>query len=255
MTSRLDGDGTWQSYAERTSRLGRVLAHAAVQVTVLLLLADVLAAQASPSVVWSEREVAVTVGDGRPAPSITVSFVSSELLSNVSVEVVPGLRDFVRAEPERLACSTSEQDLCHHTYLLSSAIRPGNDVHRNAPVAYRTADCFTTVAYAGSGVLWGCNNRQQCASALERERSACSRGFGRREGTHFCEEHAGTQRTRHWRCACYRSEPIHAGRIPGSCVGDTERTSVCHKNRDGFPGGCLYEPGPCVFVQPKAGPC
>ena len=81
-----------------------------------------LAIAAAPKIEWMPREIAVTLSEQNPTDSVLATFTSSTALDQITLEVVPGLSDFVTVEP---AVIQNVQAGVPHTVVLNFSLPPG----------------------------------------------------------------------------------------------------------------------------------
>jgi hypothetical protein len=83
-----------------------------------------LAIAAAPKIEWMPREIAVTLSEQNPTDSVLATFTSSTALDQITLEVVPGLSDFVTVEP---ALIQNVQAGVPHTVALDFSLPPGTE--------------------------------------------------------------------------------------------------------------------------------
>ena len=95
---------------------------------IMFLLAFVLSnaslAVAAPKIEWTPREIEVTLSEQDPTDSVLATFTSDVALDQITLQVVPGLSDFVTVVP---AVIQNVQAGSSHTVTLNFSLPPGTE--------------------------------------------------------------------------------------------------------------------------------
>lgn len=89
-----------------------------------IVLSNSSAAIAAPKIEWTPREIEVTLSEQDPTDSVPATFTSDIALDQITLEVVPGLSDFVTIEP---AVIQNVQAGVSHTVALNFSLPPGTE--------------------------------------------------------------------------------------------------------------------------------
>ena len=91
---------------------------------IAIVLSNSSVAIAAPKIEWNPREIEVTLSEQDPTASVPATFTSDIALDQITLEVVPGLSDFVTVEP---AVIQHVQAGVSHTVALNFSLPPGTE--------------------------------------------------------------------------------------------------------------------------------
>jgi hypothetical protein len=91
---------------------------------IAIVLSNSSVAIAAPKIEWIPREVEVTLSEQDSTDSILATFTSDIALDQITLEVVPGLSDFVTVEPSVIQ---NVQAGVSHTVALTFSLPPGTE--------------------------------------------------------------------------------------------------------------------------------